>query len=78
MNIKRKSFNGKQTRGTSEIREQNNMCLYYSISVFALLPCLKVVHYALTIPSAIILMSFAAELSLRKYLRKRVRELDKS
>ena len=53
------------------------ICLIVS-AFFVLLPCLKVVHYALTIPSAIILMSFAAELRLRKYLRKRVREFDKS
>ncbi|MEK4790380.1 MULTISPECIES: hypothetical protein [Bacillus] len=59
--------------------ENRTICVCIIVSVFfALLPCLKVVHYALTIPSAIILMSFAAELSLRKYLRKRVRELDKS
>ncbi len=61
------------------ILENRTICICIIVSVFfALLPCFKVVHYALTIPSAIILMSFAAELSLRKYLRKRVRELDKS
>lgn len=59
--------------------ENRIICICITVSVFfVLLPCLKVVHYALTIPSAIILISFAAELSLRKYLRKRVRELDKS
>ncbi len=59
--------------------ENRIICIYLTVSAFfVLLPCLKVVHYALTIPSAIILISFAAELSLRKYLRKRVRELDKS
>ena len=59
--------------------ENRLICICIIVSAFfVLLPCLKVVHYALTIPSAIILMSFAAELRLRKYLRKRVREFDKS
>lgn len=59
--------------------ENRLICICIIVSLFfSLLPCLKVVHNALTIPSAIILMSFAAELSLRKYLRKRVREFDKS
>lgn len=61
------------------IFENRTICICLTVSAFfVLLPYLKVAHYALTIPSAIILMSFAAELSLRKYLRKRVRKFDKS
>lgn len=68
-------------KGLKELIIFENRTIYICLTVsafFVLLPCLNVVHYALTIPSAIILMSFAAELSLRKYLRKRVREHDKS
>lgn len=50
------------------IFENRTICICLTVSAFfVLLPCLKVVHYALTIPSAIILISFAAGLSLRKY-----------
>ncbi len=68
-------------KGLKELIIFENRTTWICVTVsafFVLLPCLKAVHYALTIPSAIILMRFAAELSQRKYLRKRVREFDKS
>lgn len=59
--------------------ENRIICISITIAtVFLLLACLKFVHYALTIPSAIILLTFSIELSLKRYLRKRVRELDKN
>ncbi|PCK18148.1 hypothetical protein CEY02_19245 [Bacillus pumilus] len=46
-------------------------------TIFLLIAYLRIAHYALTIPSAVILLSFAGELTLKQYLRKRVKDIDK-
>ncbi|APJ11124.1 hypothetical protein BSL056_09200 [Bacillus safensis] len=59
--------------------ENRFICIFISIAaLFVLLPCFGVVHYALTIPSAVILLSLAVDFALKQYIRKRVKNFDKS
>ncbi|WP_144522996.1 hypothetical protein [Bacillus pumilus] len=59
------------------VKLENRLICITIVTLFVLLTCLAVLHYAATIPSAIVLLGFAADLTLKKYLRKRVKDIDK-
>ncbi|MEH7790522.1 hypothetical protein V7358_14125 [Bacillus pumilus] len=68
------------TNKLEELVKLENRLIYICITIatlIVLLSCLAVLHYAATIPSAIVLVGFAADLTLKKYLRRRMKDIDK-
>ncbi|MEH6872608.1 hypothetical protein NST06_10250 [Bacillus sp. FSL P4-0322] len=68
------------TNKLEELVKLENRLIYICITIatlLVLLSCLTVLHYAAAIPSAIVLVGFAVDLTLKKYLRRRVKDIDK-